>query len=92
MKSYFVYMITNTYNNVLYIGMTNNLERRIYEHKNKLIKGFSEKYNPCKLVYFEETGDVNAAIRREKQIKCWVRAKKDTLINGINSDWLDLSM
>ncbi|MEQ1706405.1 MAG: GIY-YIG nuclease family protein [Rickettsiales bacterium] len=92
MKSYFVYMITNIHNNVLYTGMTNNLERRIYEHKNKLIKGFSEKYNLCKLVYFEETGDVNAAIAREKQIKGWVRSKKDALINGMNPNLLDLSV
>jgi putative endonuclease len=91
MKSYFVYMLTNTHNNVLYTGVTNNLERRIYEHKNKIIKGFSDKYNLSKLVYCEETGDVNAAIAREKQIKGWVRAKKNALINEMNPDWHDLS-
>lgn len=84
-------MLTNTHNNVLYTGITNNLERRIYEHRNKIIKGFSAKYNLCKLVYCEETGDINEAIAREKQIKGWVRAKKNSLINETNPNWQDLS-
>ena len=91
MNHYWVYMITNTGNTVLYTGVTNNLERRMYEHKNKLIKGFSEKYNLHKLVHCEETNDVNAAIAREKQIKGWLRSKKNALVNENNPEWRDLS-
>ena len=91
MKNYYVYLLTNTHNTVLYTGVTNNIERRLYEHKNKLIKGFTEKYNLHKLVYVEETNDVNAAIAREKQIKGWVRVKKDALVINQNPKWLDLS-
>ena len=83
--------MTNKNNNVLYTGITNNLERRIFEHKNKLIKGFTEKYNINKLVYYEETDDVGEAIYREKQIKGWLRIKKINLINKFNSEWGDLS-
>ena len=72
--------------------MTNNLERRVYEHKNKLIKGFTEKYNLNKLVYFEETEDVIAAITREKEIKKWRREKKNQLVNKTNAGWEDLSL
>ncbi|MFA6426134.1 MAG: GIY-YIG nuclease family protein, partial [Phycisphaerae bacterium] len=78
-------------NKVMYIGMTNNLERRIYEHKNKIIDGFSKKYNLCKLVYFEHTNDVNAAIAREKEIKKWRREKKNNLVIAVNPEWKDLS-
>jgi putative endonuclease len=74
------------------VGMTNNLERRVYEHKNKLIKGFTEKYNLNKLVYFEETEDVIAAITREKEIKKWRREKKNQLVNKTNAGWEDLSL
>lgn len=88
---YYVYLITNWNNKVMYVGVTNNLERRLYEHKNKLIKGFTEKYNLDKLVYFEETQDVNAAIEREKEIKKWRREKKNQLVNLINPKWDDLS-
>jgi putative endonuclease len=77
---YYVYMLTNWSNKVLYTGVTNNLERRLYEHKNKLVKGFTEKYNVNKLVYFDSTTDVKAAITREKQIKGWTRQKKNDLI------------
>lgn len=87
---YYVYILTNWSNKVLYIGVTNNLERRLYEHKNKLIKGFTEKYNVNKLVYFENTTDVKAAIEREKQIKGWTRLKKSALIESINPHWKDL--
>ena len=76
----------------MYVGMTNNLERRIYEHKNKLVKGFTKKYNVNKLVYFEETQDVTAAIVREKEIKKWQREKKNQLVNRINPTWNDLSL
>jgi putative endonuclease len=75
----------------MYVGMTNNLERRIYEHKNKLINGFTKKYNINKLVYFEQTSDVNAAITREKEVKKWRREKKDNLVLSSNPEWNDLS-
>jgi len=88
---YYVYLITNWNNRVMYVGVTNNLERRIYEHQNKLVKGFTEKYNVNKLVYFEETEDVIAAIAREKEIKKWRREKKDQLVNRMNPNWKDLS-
>jgi len=75
----------------MYVGVTNNLERRVYEHKHKLVQGFTEKYNVNKLVYFEETGDVEAALTREKQIKKWRREKKNRLVCSINPEWRDLS-
>jgi len=90
-KTYYVYLITNWNNKVLYIGVTNNLERRIYQHKNKLIKGFTEKYNVNKLVYFEQTNDIESAITREKEIKHWRREKKNVLIESTNNKWEDLS-
>lgn len=92
MRSYYVYILANNPNNVLYVGVTNNLERRIYEHKHKLVKGFTEKYNLCKLVYCEESNSVDAAITREKQIKGWLRKKKNALIENMNPTWQDLSM
>jgi len=73
------------------VGITNNLERRLYEHKNKLIEGFTKKYNLDKLVYFEHTTDVNSAIRREKEIKKWRREKKNNLIESLNPDWAELT-
>ncbi|MEG1639663.1 MAG: GIY-YIG nuclease family protein [Ruthenibacterium sp.] len=88
---YYVYILTNWNNKVLYTGVTNNLERRLYEHKNKLVDGFTKKYNVYKLVYFDCTTDVNAAIAREKQIKGWTRIKKNALIEQMNADWHDLS-
>ncbi|KQC10182.1 MAG: hypothetical protein APR62_12585 [Smithella sp. SDB] len=90
-NNYYVYLLTNWNNRVIYAGVTNDLNRRIYEHKNKLIEGFSKKYNLNKLVYFEETNDINAAIAREKEIKKWRRGKKDKLVNQINPNWEDLS-
>ena len=90
MKQYCVYIITNKLNKVLYIGFTGNLPKRIYEHKNKLVKGFSEKYNLTKLVYFEQTSDVYSAISREKQLKNWHRDWKINLIIKNNSNWIDL--
>ena len=75
----------------MYLGVTNDLVRRIYEHKNKLVKGFTEKYNVNKLVYFEETGDVRSALTREKEIKKWRREKKNALVISINPEWKDLS-
>ena len=88
---YFVYMLTNTHNTTLYIGVTNNLERRLWEHRNGVVPGFSKQYNLHKLVYFETTTDVTSAIAREKQLKGWRRAKKDALINASNPFWQDLS-
>ena len=90
-KTYYVYMLTNWNNRVIYLGVTNNLERRLYEHKNKLVKGFTEKYNVNKLVYFEETQDISSAIPREKEIKKWRRDKKNELVKEINPNWEDLS-
>ncbi len=88
---YYVYIMTNYTNMVLYIGVTNNLERRIFEHKNKLNKGFTQRYNVKKLVYFETTANIDSAIEREKQLKGWIRAKKVELINNSNPEWTDLS-
>ena len=91
MRSYYVYILSST-NKVLYVGVTNNLERRIYEHKNKLIDGFTAKYNVNKLVYYEETTDVNVALNREKEIKGWSRSKKISLIERNNFAWDNLSL
>lgn len=91
MKIYYVYIITNKWNTTLYIGVTNDLVRRIYEHKQGLIEGFSKKYNLCKLLYFEETNDVRTAIEREKQLKKWRRDKKVSLIKKMNPRFEDLS-
>ena len=88
---YYVYILSNWNNKVLYIGVTNNLQRRIYEHKNKLIKGFTAKYNVDKLVYFEEYNEPKYAIAREKQLKGWKREKKNFLIEKVNFEWKDLS-
>jgi len=89
-KSYYVYILASGNNNALYIGVTNDLIKRVYEHKQKYIKGFSEKYNTHKLVYYEQTEDVNGAIAREKQLKKWNRAWKERLINKENPKWNDL--
>ncbi len=88
---YYVYLLTNWNHRVMYVGVTNDLVRRIYEHKNKLVKGFTEKYNVNKLVYFEETGDVGSALTREKEIKKWRREKKNALVISINPEWKDLA-
>jgi putative endonuclease len=90
-RSYYVYILTNWNNEVMYVGVTNNLERRLYEHKKKLVDGFTKKYNLNKLVYFEETSDVLVAIEREKEIKKWRREKKNALVMKDNSQWKDLS-
>lgn len=89
-KQYYVYIMTN-HSKTLYTGVTNDLIRRVYEHKNKMVEGFTKKYNITKLVYFEETGDVEAAIAREKRIKGWLRSKKIALIESANPKWKDLS-
>ena len=89
-KQYCVYIMTNKNNNVLYTGVTNDLKRRIYEHKQKLINGFTKEYNVNKLVYYEVFEDIYNAIRREKQIKGGSRKKKLDLINSFNKEWIDL--
>ena len=88
---YYVYLLTNKNDKVMYVGVTNNLERRVHEHKTKMVPGFTEKYNVDKLVYFEETHDVRAAIAREKEIKKWRREKKNNLVVARNPEWKDLS-
>ena len=88
---YFVYILSNRDDSVLYIGVTGNLPRRLYEHRNGLIDGFTKKYNIHKLVYFEHTNDVYSAISREKQLKKWSRNKKNELIGKSHPDWNDLS-
>jgi len=90
-KQYYVYILTNN-SKTLYTGVTNNLIRRIYEHKNKFVEGFSKKYNLTKLVYYEISEDVRSAIAREKQIKGWLRSKKIKLIESMNPEWKDLSL
>lgn len=90
-REYFVYLLTNWNNRVIYIGVTNNLERRMYEHKHQLIDGFTKRYNVHHLVYFECTNDVYAAIAREKQLKGWTRARKNDLVSRVNPQWKDLS-
>ena len=89
MNNYYVYILANN-SKTLYVGVTNNLLRRIYEHKNKLIEGFTKKYNLTKLVYFEETTDISAAIKREKQNLH--RQWKINLIESVNKEWKDLSL
>jgi putative endonuclease len=89
-RQYYVYIITNIINTVLYTGVTNDIVRRIWEHKQGEVNGFSKRYNLCKLVYYEATDCIESAIIREKQIKKWRRQKKRDLINGFNSNWRDL--
>jgi putative endonuclease len=89
-KEYYVYIMTNT-SRTLYRGVTNNLARRVYEHKNKLIPGFTSKYKIKILVYYEVASNAQAALAREKQVKGWLRAKKIALIESINPQWKDLS-
>ena len=88
---YYVYLLTNRNNKVMYVGMTNDLRRRVYQHKKKLIPGFTQKYNVDKLVHYETTTDVRAAIAREKEIKKWRREKKNNLVVAANPEWKDLS-
>ncbi len=88
---YYLYIITNKKNGVLYIGVSNDLERRMFEHKNKLIKGFSSRYNLGKLIFFETYQYINDAIKREKNMKKWKRAWKIELIEEDNPNWVDLS-
>ncbi len=90
MKSYYVYILASDRNGTLYIGVTSNLIKRIYEHKNNLVDGFTKEYKVHKLVYFEETSDINGAIAREKQLKKWERKWKLRIIEEKNPQWEDL--
>lgn len=92
MKSFYVYILASKRNGTLYIGVTNNIQRRIYEHKNNLIDGFTKNYSVHRLVYYEETNDSKSAIAREKQLKHWNREWKLRLIEEKNKDWNDLSL
>ena len=87
---YYVYLLTNENNRVLYTGVTNDLERRLFEHENGLAEGFTKRYRVHKLVYYDASPDVRAAIAREKQIKGWTREKKNALVEGMNPAWEDL--
>jgi len=87
---FYVYIMTNKANTVLYTGITNDIRKRAYEHKQKLVDGFTKKYNIVKLVYYEAFADCASAIQREKQIKAGPRKKKEQLINSINREWYDL--
>lgn len=88
---YFVYILSNKYRTVLYIGVTNNLKRRLYEHEHHLIEGFTKKYNVSDLIYFEESEFIESAIAREKQLKRWSRNKKEILIKQINPSFQSLN-
>lgn len=88
---YYVYILTNKNNKVMYIGFTNNIQRRVKEHKEALIDGFTKKYNVNKLVYFEKYKEVHQAIKREKQLKSLLRIKKNALVESMNPTWEDLS-
>ena len=90
-RDYFVYILTNNSNDVLYVGVTNNLGRRLVEHKQHFVEGFTDEYNVTKLVYYERSGSVTDAIAREKQLKGWTRKKKFQLINSVNRELKDLS-
>ena len=90
MKNYYIYIMANKTNTTIYIGITSDIIKRVWEHKNKVIDGFTKRYNVNKLVYYEETTDVNSAIAREKQLKGWNRAKKNKLIESTNPNWDDL--
>ena len=90
-RQYYVYLLTNKRNGTLYTGVTNDLSRRVFEHKNRLIEGFTSKYGLDRLVHYEEFSDIRLAIAREKQIKGWLRSKKISLIESSNPDWNDLA-
>ena len=88
---FYVYILTNSTNKVMYIGVTNNLQRRLYEHKNELVDGFTKKYHIHKLVYYEDFNDTNSAIFREKELKGLLRRRKNELVETMNPSWEDLT-
>ena len=90
MHQYFVYILTNPTHSVLYIGFTNDLRRRVYEHREKIVPGFTADYNCWKLVYYEYGEDYEGVLGREKQLKGWRRSKKEELIARLNPEWKDL--
>ena len=90
MKDYYVYIMANDNNNVFYIGVTNDLQRRVYEHRTGIFEGFTKKYRVHKLVYCENCHDVKDALRREKQLKGWTREKKKALIETVNPEWKEI--
>ena len=87
---YYVYILANKTNKVLYVGVTNDLKRRVYEHKNNLLDGFTKRYNINKLVYYEQYNDIHLALNREKSVKNLLRVKKESLVNSLNPEWHDL--
>ncbi len=89
-QTYYVYILTNWSNKVLYVGVTNNIRRRLYEHQQGIFEGFTKKYHVHKLVYVEQCGEVRDAIAREKQIKGWSREKKDQLVESVNPNWNEI--
>ena len=91
-KTYYVYILTTWNHRVMYVGVTNNLTRRLYEHKNELMDGFTKRYHVHKLVYYEITGDPVSAIAREKEIKGWTRDKKNTLVESKNPNWEEITI
>ena len=90
MKQYYVYILASGKNGTIYIGVTSNLARRVYEHKSNVVEGFTKKYGTHRLVYYEQTEDANSAIAREKQLKAWRRSWKVDLIEKTNTGWKDL--
>ncbi len=89
---YYVYILANKTNSTIYVGITNDLARRVYEHKSEKQEGFTKKYHVHKLVYYEETSDVYSALTREKQIKSWSRRRKNDLINTLNPTWKEIDV
>ena len=90
-KTYYVYILASKRNSTIYIGVTNDLERRLYEHKNNLVDGFTKRYKIYNLVYYESVNDINAVLQREKQLKRWTRKWKIELIENVNLEWQDLA-
>ena len=90
-NTYYVYILTNWNNKVMYVGVTNNLQRRLYEHRNELYDGFTKRYHVHKLVYCEQCSNVRDAIAREKVIKGWTRKKKNDLVETVNPEWKDIT-
>jgi len=90
-KQFYVYLLANAKSRKLYIGVTNSLERRVWEHRHGLVKGFAREYHIASLVYYEITNDVHSAIRREKELKGWLRRRKVALIESTNPTWRDLA-
>lgn len=90
MKYYYAYILANKTNTVLYTGVTNDLKKRVYQHREKLVEGFAKKFNVYGLIFYEQTENVESAIQREKQIKSWSRLRKVELISKFNPEWEDL--